>query len=363
MAERSEPLLSWFVPIDGDGSHIGTDVAERPPTLAMLQGVVEAAETAGCHSLLVPTRFANGLFASEQPLAETWTTAAMLAARSDRIRFLVAVRPGFVSAPLFAQMAATFAAHAGGRLDLNVVPGGIQGEFERFGLAIDHDTRYELATEFVAACRQLWASSGPVSFAGRHLRFDDVHCAPRPEPGAVRWYSGGASPAALQLAAEQADVLLAWIQPPAETEAGLERARAAFARTGRPARFGLRSHLVLGATEAEAWAACDELLAQASPAVVAQRQAVVAGTHNVGAAAQAFRVDDHRLGDRLWNGISTVRVNCGTAIVGTPDQVAEELAQYWAMGFDEFILSGWPHAESATEVATTVWPRFLERIG
>src|SRR5215469_958467 len=108
VAMRPEPLFDWFIPIDGDGVHLGTLMAERPPTFTYLREVVQTAERLGFHALLIPTRFVNGLFDEGAPLAETWTMATALAAVTSRIRFLVAVRPGFVSPGLFAQMAATF---------------------------------------------------------------------------------------------------------------------------------------------------------------------------------------------------------------------------------------------------------------
>jgi alkanesulfonate monooxygenase len=91
---RPEPKFDWFIPIDGDGARAGTAQAERLPTFSYLRQVVQTAEDLGFHSLLIPTRFANGLFSEEAPLAETWTTATALAAVTQRIRFLVAVRPG-----------------------------------------------------------------------------------------------------------------------------------------------------------------------------------------------------------------------------------------------------------------------------
>ena len=155
-ANRPEPRFDWFIPIDGDGEHIGTFRAERPPTFDYLRQVVETAEEQGFYSLLIPTRFANGLFEEGAPLAETWTTVTALAAVTSRIRFLVAVRPGFISTGLFAQMAATLDQISGGRLDINVVPGGIQGDFERLGEVSGHAHRYERAGEFIDACRELW---------------------------------------------------------------------------------------------------------------------------------------------------------------------------------------------------------------
>ena len=82
----------------------------------------------------------------------------------------------------------------------------------------------------------------------------------------------------------------------------------------------------------------------------------------VGQRAQARIVQDHRLGAHLWNGISTVRVNCGTAIVGTPEQVANELLGYWELGIDEFILSGFPHVEECRRVAECLIPILKELI-
>jgi alkanesulfonate monooxygenase SsuD/methylene tetrahydromethanopterin reductase-like flavin-dependent oxidoreductase (luciferase family) len=72
---RPEPLFDWFIPIDGDGVHLGTLTAERPPTFAYLREVVQTSERLGFHALLIPTRFVNGLFHEGAPLAETWTMA------------------------------------------------------------------------------------------------------------------------------------------------------------------------------------------------------------------------------------------------------------------------------------------------
>jgi alkanesulfonate monooxygenase len=89
---------------------------------------------------------------------------------------------------------------------------------------------------------------------------------------------------------------------------------------------------------------------------------VFAGTPMVGQQAQVRRVEEHRLGAHLWNGISTVRVNCGTAIVGTPAQVADELLGYWRLGIDEFILSGYPHVDECRRVAESVVPLVLRDV-
>jgi len=352
---RPEPRFDWFIPIDGDGAHIGTWRAERPPTFDYLRQVVETAEAEGYYSLLIPTRFANGLFGETAPLAETWTTVTALAAVTRRIRFLVAIRPGFISTGLFAQMAAALDQISGGRLDINVVPGGIQGDFERLGVTIDHDKRYEQGEEFIAALRALWATPEPVVFEGSTVRLKGAVVSPGPVADGPRFYVGGASPRALEFAAAGAEVYLAWIQPLDEIAKLLDRVRTAYRAKGRRPVFGLRTHLVVRATEREAWAAAEELMSQVDERVVAQRRTAFAGTPMVGQQAQ-LRTELRERSPRLWNGISKVRVNLGTAIVGDPEQVTSELAGYWRLGIDEFILSGFPHVEECRRVASNVLP-------
>ena len=111
--------------------------------------MVQTSERLGFHALLIPTRFVNGLFDEGAPLAETWTMATALAAVTSRIHFLIAIRPGFIAAGLLAKMIATLDQISGGRVDINIVPGGIQGDFERLGVEIDHAGRYEQAEELM----------------------------------------------------------------------------------------------------------------------------------------------------------------------------------------------------------------------
>ena len=359
---RPEPVFDWFIPIDGDGAWAGTLRAERPPNFEYLRQVAETAEECGFSSLLVPTRFANGLFAEDAPLAETWTTATALAAVTERIRFLVAVRPGFVSPGLFAQMAAAFHQISRGRLDINIVPGGIQHDFERLGETSDHRTRYQRAEEFIIACRMLWSEPGPVSFQGDHYRLEGAYCSPSPEGSAPYFYLGGVSQQALELSGRQADVHLSWIEPLESTGKRLEAVRREFQKVGRTPVLGLRTHLVVRDTETEAWHTAAELINHADPGVKAQRRSALEGTQMVGQQAQLKEAPDHRIAPHLWNGLSEVRVNCGTAIVGTPEQAADELLAYWRLGIDEFILSGFPHVEECRRVSSQVLPLLWERI-
>ena len=359
---RPQPRFDWFIPIDGDGAWAGTQKAERPPTFDYLSRVARTAEDLGFYSLLIPTRFANGLFSEEAPLAETWTTATALVAVTSRIRFLIAVRPGFISLGLFAQMAAALHQISGGRVDMNIVPGGIQNDFERLGEVSDHATRYQRAEEFIDACRTLWSRPGPVTYRGQFYRLEGAYCSPAPGADGPKFYLGGVSDRAMGLSARQADVHLGWIEPLEETEKRLAALREQFSQTDRTPVFGLRTHLVVRETEPDAWEAAEELIGHADPEVKAQRRSAIKGTPSVGQQAQARAAPNHRLGPHLWNGLSEVRVNCGSALVGTPEQVAKELFSYWKLGIDEFILSGFPHVEECHRVAREVLPVLREHI-
>jgi alkanesulfonate monooxygenase len=232
---------------------------------------------------------------------------------------------------------------------------------------MDHDQRYERAEEFIAALRALWAKPEPVTFAGKTVRLNGAVVSPGPlnAAGAVgagpQFYVGGASPRALEFAAGGADVYLAWIQPVEDIEALLRRVRSAYAAAGREPVFGLRTHLVVRPTEAEARSAAEDLISRADEKVMAQRRAAFEGTPMVGQQAQ-LREELEERAPRLWNGISRVRVNLGTAIVGDPRQVAAELLAYWRLGIDEFILSGFPHLEESRRVAADVLPLVRQAI-
>ena len=206
------------------------------------------------------------------------------------------------------------------------------------------------------ACRKMWTSSAPVNFRGEYVNLYNAICSPRPKGYGPNIYLGGASPNAINLAGAHADVLLMWIQPVEKIRELITRANESANSSGRLLRFGLRTHIIARETEEQAWEASTDLLSEATDIVKSQRKESVQGSAMVGHKAQVKFADNHKLSARLWNGISEVRVNCGTAIVGSYQQVAEEILQYWKLGIDEFILSGFPHLEECERVSEKVLP-------
>lgn len=364
----------WFLPTGSDGRTLttgmrgthgpGHDTAatagpgadrHRSPDLRYLTQIALAAEHTGFDAILTPA----GTF-NEDP----WITCAALAQATERLMFLVALRPDSISPVLAAQMAATFQRQSGGRLLLNVVTGGDLAEQARFGDHLDKAARYARTDEWLTVLRGAWAPE-PFDHMGPHYDVTGaaVFSPPDPLPGV---YFGGSSAEAAPVAARHADVYLTWGEPPADVAAKLDRIRALAADAGRtPPRFGIRFHVVARDTAEQAWAAAERLLTGIDPAHVARVQATLAGSQSTGQARQsglhaAFR-DSGRTSDlevwpNVWAGVGLLRGGAGTALVGSHREVADRISEYAALGIQEFILSGFPHLEETYEVGEGVLP-------
>ena len=140
----------------------------------------------------------------------------------------------------------------------------------------------------------------------------------------------------------------------------IEQARLAAARRGRKLRFGIRLHVIVRETAAEAWAAADRLIAHVDDASVAKAQAVFARMDSVGqqrmSRLHGGRRDQLEISPNLWAGVGLVRGGAGTALVGDPETVAARMQEYMALGIDAFILSGYPHLEECYRFAELVFP-------
>ncbi|WP_405776780.1 LLM class flavin-dependent oxidoreductase [Streptomyces sp. NBC_01538] len=354
----------WFLPTNGDsrdvvgGGH-GTPATafgqNRPPTVAYLSQIARAAEDLGFVGALTPT----GAWCED-----AWLTTAMVSQHTERLKFLVAFRPGSVSPTLAAQMASTFQRQSGGRLLLNVVTGGESHEQKAYGDFLDKDARYRRTGEFLQIVRELWEGK-TVDLIGEHLRVEDAQLARVPDP-VPEVYFGGSSPIAGEIAARHADVYLTWGEPPAQVAEKIAWVRGLAAKQGRTLRFGIRLHVITRDTAEAAWAEADRILAGFDPATVRDIQAGLARSESEG---QRRMLALHGGGNRdgleihpnLWAGIGLVRGGAGTAFVGSHDEVADRIAEYHALGIDEFVLSGYPHLEEAYWFGEGVLPRLAAR--
>ncbi len=353
----------WFLPTSGDSRHVvggghGAAVtaagAIRPPSIGYLTQIARAAEQLGFVGALTPT----GAWCED-----AWLTTAMVSRHTERLKFLVAFRPGFVSPTLAAQMAATYQAQSGGRLLLNVVTGGEAHEQRAYGDFLDKDARYARTGEFLEVVRGLWAGDR-VDLAGEHLRVADAALVRLPDP-VPEVYFGGSSPAALGIAARHADVYLTWGEPPAQVAEKIGRVRDAAAAHGRTIRFGVRLHVINRDTSGEAWAEARRLLAGFDPATVRSVQERLRRSESEGQrrmlALHGGSRDGLEIHPGLWAGIGLVRGGAGTALVGSHEEVADLIDAYRRVGVEEFVLSGYPHLEAAYWFGEGVLPRLRDR--
>ena len=202
----SNPIrLHWYLPTSGDGRSISDRAfpsldgkagdTGRVPDIEYMAQIARAADQLGFCGVLTPT----GIWCED-----AWLVTAALSRETERLKFIVAFRPGLTSPVLSANMAGTFQRLSRGRLLLNVVSGGHSDELRRFGDFMPHDERYARCDEFLSVVRGAWGTE-PHDFKGRYYTVDGATVFGRPDP-LPDIYFGGSSPPAVQVAARRADV-------------------------------------------------------------------------------------------------------------------------------------------------------------
>jgi alkanesulfonate monooxygenase len=351
--------IFWFIPTHGDSRYLGTSDGARQVNAEYVTQVAVAADTLGYEGVLLPTG---------RSCEDPWVVAASLINATKNLKFLVALRPGLVAPSVAARMAATFDRLSKGRLLVNLVTGGDLPELEGDGLFLNHEERYEASAEFIKIWREVITRShdaAPYDYSGKHLSVKGAKLlypsVQRPYPPV--WF-GGSSDAAQDLAAEQVDTYLTWGEPPEAVAEKVAAVRAKAAAKGRELKFGIRLHVIVRETEEQAWAAADELISRVDDETVARAQAAFARMDSVGqkrmvelhSRAKGRTRADLEVSPNLWAGVGLVRGGAGTALVGSPQQVAERIKEYSELGIDTFILSGYPHLEEAYRFAELVFP-------
>jgi alkanesulfonate monooxygenase len=342
----------WFLPTGGDGHYLGSATGQRQVDYRYLKQIAQAADTLGYHGVLIPTG---------RGCEDAWTVGASLAPVTERLRFLVALRPGLTMPAEAARQAATFDRISDGRLLLNVVAGGTPVDLAGDGLTLGHDERYDQAAEFLHIWRGLMAGER-VEYEGKHLfsRGGKLLFPPVQSPYPPLYFGGSSTPAR-QLAAEQCDHYLTWGEPPAQVAEKLGDVRRRAAALGRTLRYGIRLHIIVRETEGEAWDAANRLIAHLSDEVIAVAQKKLReesdseGQRRMLALHNGSR-NNLEVSPNLWAGVGLVRGGAGTALVGDPATVAERIREYQALGIDTVIASGYPHLEESYRVAELLFP-------
>ncbi|MER9341367.1 FMNH2-dependent alkanesulfonate monooxygenase [Mesorhizobium sp. M0601] len=354
MSSNTRPLdLYWYLPTHGDGPYLGTDERHRPATFGYLREIAQAADRLGFKGVLLPTG---------TRCEDAWIVAAGLIPLTERLKFLVALRPGSGTPALFARHAATLDRISGGRVLLNVVTGADPADLAGDGNKLGHDERYAQTDEFLTIWRRI-LSGEPADFEGKYLSAHgtDISFPPVQRPHPPLWF-GGSSDAGIAIAAKHVDTYLSWGEPVDQLAEKIARVREAAAAQGRMMRFGLRIHLIVRETEDEAWAAADRLISHVTDDLIAEAQkGFVHISESVGqkrmSALHQGRRDRLVVGPNLWAGPGLVRGGAGTALVGNPDNVAARIREYQEIGIETIIASGYPHLEEAFNVAELLFPK------
>lgn len=344
--------ILWFLPTHGDGRYLGSEIGARHVSLSYLSQIARAADELGYYGVLLPTG---------RSCEDSWVIASAMVPLTERLRYLVAVRPGLTEPSFAARTAATLDRLSNGRLLINVVTGGDPQELKGDGVFLDHDERYAVTDEFLTIWRRLM-SGEEVTFQGQHLRIEKGKLLyPPVQKPYPPLYFGGSSEAGNKVAAQHVDVYLTWGEPPQDVAAKIATAKAHAEAAGRSFSYGIRLHVIVRETSSEAWRAADDLISKLDDETIATAQKAFARFDSVGqqrmSSLHGGRRDKLEVSPNLWAGVGLVRGGAGTALVGNPDEVATRMKEYMALGIDRFILSGYPHLEECYRFAELVFPK------
>jgi alkanesulfonate monooxygenase len=312
------------------------------------------------------------LVAFSSTSAESILIAQHVANVTQRLKLMIAHRPGFTAPTLAARQFATLDHISRGRVAVHIITGGSDVELAQDGDHLTKDERYARTREYLDVVRQEWTAAAPFDYSGRYYRVDRGFGDIKPyNASGIPVYFGGASDAAIAVAGKHADVYALWGETYEQVRELVSRVRAAAAVFGRAPRFSLSLRPVLADTEEQAWAKADRLLAQAialrerggsgrSPHNARQHRADGVAPANEGsrrlleAAAKGRRLDK-----RLWTGIAALTGAQGnsTGLVGTPDQVADAMLDYYDLGITTFLVRGFDPLVDAIQYGRELLPR------
>ena len=352
----TRPEFAWFSALcDDDYEYLGAPDPSLRSSWTHCRDIVTTAEANGFDNVLLPSGYALGI--------DGVPFAGGIAAITERIKLLLAVRCGEMWPPQLARQLAGLDEMLDGRLTVNIISSDLPGT------QLASEPRYARTLEVMTILRALLAGE-EIDHQGEF--YDLTLDAPRiaVDRAAARraaglpvtppFYFGGLSEPARQVAAQAADVYLMWPDTMPEIEATIADMRARSERHGRTLRFGYRTHVIVRETEAEARAAAARLVSKLDDAEGEAIRRRSLDTTSAGVSRQAelrdSSDDEGFIEDHLWTGIARARSGCGAAIVGDPDQVAAKLRAYTTLGIDSFILSGYPHVEECDLVARYVLP-------
>ncbi|EGD57272.1 Alkanesulfonate monooxygenase [Novosphingobium nitrogenifigens DSM 19370] len=315
----------------------------------------KAQEEGGFDRVLIP-------FSSNSP--ESQIVAAHAAAITSRLGFLVAHRPGFTQPTLAARQLATLDQLSGGRIAVHIITGGADDEMARDGdVGTTKAERYARTDEYLDILKQEWTAQRPFDHKGRFYEVRQGFASVKPDNLPI--FFGGSSPEAIDVAGRHADVYALWGETLEQVGDSLHQVRQAAARHGRTPGFSLSLRPVIAGTEEAAWKKAREIEDQ----VRAARDAAGLPTSdhrppNAGSQRLLETATGNRRDTRLWTGVAALTGAAGnsTGLVGTPEQVAEAMLEYYDIGIDHFLIRGFEPLADAIDYGKYLIPLVREKV-
>lgn len=285
----------------------------------------------------------NDIKGPEEPSLDAWSTAAALAAVTHRLELMVAVRPTFHNPALLAKQASNIDHISNGRVSLNVVSAWWAEEARKYGIQFDqHDDRYARTSEWLDVVDQAWKQDH-VNYQGKYYRVDDLVLQPKPvsRPRPVI-YAGGESEAAKNLISQKCDAYVMHGDPPEKIRAKIDDLSARREAAGLPRmQFGVAAYAIVRDSELEAQKELRRITdVKQNAAGYENYQQWLANTQ----LEQRVSLEDYSVSNR----------GLRSGLVGTPEQVAERVAEFEDAGVDLLLLQFSPQLEEMERFAAQV---------
>ncbi|MGB1445025.1 MAG: LLM class flavin-dependent oxidoreductase [Flavobacteriaceae bacterium] len=341
--------ISWFAPLcDGDDDFLGNRNPDYKSSWENTSKIVKTADALGYRNVLCPSSYQVG--------QDTLAFVAGMAPLTEQINLLAAIRCGEVHPPMLARSIATLDHMLKGRLTINIISSDLPGT------TLASTERYARSREVIEILKQAWTQD-EIDFQGKyyHYKLPTAPIKPYQQNGGPLLYFGGYSPAGVDLCAEHCDVYLMWPETEEKLQGLMENMTKKAAAYNRTVQFGLRVHVIVRETEAEARDYADALLSKLNLDLGNDIRNRAQDAASLGVARQSQlreQADEsYYVEPNLWTGIGLARSGCGAALVGDPDQIVAKLQRYMDMGIRSFILSGYPHQQECELFAKLVLPR------
>jgi len=338
-----------------DHSEIHGSVRSRALDTDYVNAAARAQEEGDFDRVLIP-------FGSNSP--ESQIVAAHAAAITSKLGFLVAHRPGFTQPTLAARQLATLDKLSGGRVAVHIITGGADAEMARDGdTGTTKAERYARTDEYLTILRQEWTETQPFDHQGRYYDIRQAFASIKPDNLPV--FFGGSSPEAIDVAGRHADVYALWGETLEQVGDAVRQVRASAARYGRSPGFSLSLRPVLADTEEAAWKRAREI----EDIVRGNREAAGLPTTghtppNAGSLRLLQTATTTRQDKRLWTGVAALTGAAGnsTGLVGTPEQVADALLDYYDIGIDHFLIRGFEPLDDAIGYGRDLIPLVRQKV-